>query len=98
MSPHQVSRNITKGKIDLIYTKSISRFRCNCVDFLETRRRLKELEVHRSRNRHTAIIDEYRFKQAQKLKAKRSNIEIDAHGNKVSRSAQYSTKKPMRVV
>jgi DNA invertase Pin-like site-specific DNA recombinase len=33
------------GKIDLIYTKSISRFGRNCVDFLETLRRLKELGV-----------------------------------------------------
>ena len=33
------------GKIDLIYTKSISRFGRNCVDFLITLRRLKELKV-----------------------------------------------------
>ena len=33
------------GKIDLIYTKSISRFGRNCVDFLVTLRRLKELGV-----------------------------------------------------
>ena len=33
------------GKIDLIYTKSISRFGRNCVDFLMTLRRLKELKV-----------------------------------------------------
>jgi DNA invertase Pin-like site-specific DNA recombinase len=33
------------GKIDLIYTKSISRFGRNCVDFLVVLRRLKELGV-----------------------------------------------------
>src|SRR3989339_1773708 len=33
------------GKIDMIYTKSISRFGRNCVDFLVTLRRLKELKV-----------------------------------------------------
>ena len=33
------------GKIDLIYTKSISRFGRNCVDFLVVIRRLKELGV-----------------------------------------------------
>jgi len=33
------------GKIDLIYTKSISRFGRNCVDFLVTLRRLKELKI-----------------------------------------------------
>jgi DNA invertase Pin-like site-specific DNA recombinase len=33
------------GKVDLIYTKSISRFGRNCVDFLVTLRRLKELDV-----------------------------------------------------
>ncbi len=33
------------GKIDLIYTKSISRFGRNCVDFLMVLRRLKELGV-----------------------------------------------------
>ena len=33
------------GKIDLIYTKSISRFGRNCVDFLVTLRRLNELGV-----------------------------------------------------
>lgn len=33
------------GKIDLIYTKSISRFGRNCVDFLIVLRRLKELGV-----------------------------------------------------
>jgi DNA invertase Pin-like site-specific DNA recombinase len=33
------------GKIDLIYTKSISRFGRNCVDFLVVLRRLKELNV-----------------------------------------------------
>lgn len=33
------------GKIDLIYTKSISRFGRNCVDFLVTLGRLKELGV-----------------------------------------------------
>jgi site-specific DNA recombinase len=32
-------------KIDLIYTKSISRFGRNCVDFMVTLRRLKELDV-----------------------------------------------------
>ena len=32
-------------KIDMIYTKSISRFGRNCVDFLVTLRRLKELKV-----------------------------------------------------
>ena len=34
------------GKIDLIYTKSISRFGRNCVDFLVVLRRLKELGVN----------------------------------------------------
>ena len=34
-----------QGKIDLIYTKSISRFGRNCVDFLVVLRRLKELGV-----------------------------------------------------
>ena len=33
------------GKIDMIYTKSISRFGRNCPDFLVTLRRLKELKV-----------------------------------------------------
>jgi DNA invertase Pin-like site-specific DNA recombinase len=33
------------GEIDLIYTKSISRFGRNCLDFLVTLRRLKELHV-----------------------------------------------------
>ena len=33
------------GKIGLIYTKSISRFGRNCVDFLVTLRELKELKV-----------------------------------------------------
>ena len=33
------------GKIDLIYTKSISRFGRNCVDFLVVLRMLKELGV-----------------------------------------------------
>ena len=33
------------GKIDLIYTKSISRFGRNCVDFLVVLTRLKELGV-----------------------------------------------------
>jgi site-specific DNA recombinase len=33
------------GKVDLIYTKSISRFGRNCVDFLVVLRRLKELDV-----------------------------------------------------
>jgi DNA invertase Pin-like site-specific DNA recombinase len=33
------------GKIDLVYTKSISRFGRNCVDFLVVLRRLKELGV-----------------------------------------------------
>jgi len=33
------------GRIDMIYTKSISRFGRNCVDFLVTLRRLKELKV-----------------------------------------------------
>jgi len=33
------------GKIDLIYTKSISRFGRNCIDFLVVLRRLKELGV-----------------------------------------------------
>ena len=34
-----------QGKIDLIYTKSISRFGSNCVDFLVVLRRLKDLGV-----------------------------------------------------
>ncbi len=34
------------GKIDLIYTKSISRLGRNCVDFLVVLRRLKELGVN----------------------------------------------------
>ncbi|MEA5030574.1 MAG: recombinase family protein [Sphaerochaeta sp.] len=44
------------------------------------------LEVHRSRNHHPPIIHERRFKRVQKLKAKRSNIEVDEHGNKVRKS------------
>lgn len=32
-------------KIDLIHTKSVSRFGRNCVDFLVTLRRMKELNV-----------------------------------------------------
>jgi len=32
----------------------------------------------------------------QKLKAKRSNIEIDEHGNKVRKSTHYSSKKAVK--
>ena len=65
-------------------------------DFPSTKRTVRDpFEVHRSRNHHLPIIHERRFKRVQKLKAKRSNIEIDEHGNKVRKSTQYSSKKPV---
>jgi len=47
-------------------------------EFPSTKRTVRDpFEVHRSRNHHPAIIHERRFKRVQKLKAKRSNIELD---------------------
>ena len=63
-------------------------------DFPSTQRKARDpFEVHRSLNHHLPIIHERRFKRVQKLKAKRSNIEIDEHGNKVRKSTYYSSKK-----
>lgn len=57
-------------------------------DFPSTKRTARDpFEVHRSRNHHPAIIVERRFKRVLKLKAKRSNIEVDKHGNKVRKSS-----------
>ncbi|MDT4761164.1 recombinase family protein [Sphaerochaeta sp. PS] len=41
----QMMADCEEGKIDLIYTKAISRFGRNCMDFLMTLRRLKGLQV-----------------------------------------------------
>jgi len=41
----QLIADYERGKIELIYTKSVSRFGRNCVDFLITLRRLKDLNV-----------------------------------------------------
>jgi DNA invertase Pin-like site-specific DNA recombinase len=38
-------KECVNGKVDVIYTKSISRFAWNTVDFLETMRMLKKLGV-----------------------------------------------------
>ena len=66
-------------------------------DFPSTKRTVRDpFEVHRSRNHHLPIIHERRFKRVQKLKAKRSNIEIDEHGNKVRKSTHYSSKKAVK--
>ncbi len=63
-------------------------------DFPSTKRTVRDpFEVHRSRNHHIPIIHERQFKRVQKLKAKRSNIELDEHGNKVRKSTHYSSKK-----
>jgi hypothetical protein len=63
-------------------------------EFPSTKRMVSNpLEVHRSRNHHPPIIHERRFKRVQKLKAKRSNIEVDEYGNKVRKSTHYSSKK-----
>jgi len=63
-------------------------------DFPSTKRTVSDLlEVHRSRNHHLPISHERRSMRVQKLKAKRSNIEIDEHGNKVRKSTHYSSKK-----
>jgi len=49
-------------------------------DFPSTKRTVRDpFEVHRSCNHHIPIIHERQFKRVQKLKAKRSNIEIDEH-------------------
>jgi len=68
-------------------------------DFPSTKRKVRDpSEVHRSLNHHLPIIHERRFKRIQKLKAKRSNIEIDEHGNKVRKSTHYSSKKAVKKV
>ncbi len=54
-------------------------------------------DIHRSENHHPVIIDQYRFDQVQKMKKKRSNVSIDAAGNKVRKSSHYSMKHPKKV-
>jgi len=66
-------------------------------EFPSTKRKARDpFEVHRSLNPHLPIIHERRFKRIQKLKAKRSNIEIDEHGNKARKSTHYSSKKAVK--
>lgn len=55
-------------------------------------------EVHRSTNHHPTIIDEYRFDQVQKLRKKRSNMEVDSEGNSVRKGVHYSMKHPQKAV
>ena len=63
-------------------------------EFSSTKRTVRDpFEIHQSLNHHLPIIHKRRFKFVQKLKAKRSNIEIDEHGNKVRKSTHYSSKK-----
>jgi hypothetical protein len=65
--------------------------------FPSTKRTVRDpFEVHRSLNHHLPIIHERRFKRVQKLKAKRSNIELDEHGNKVRKNTHYSSKKAVK--
>lgn len=55
-------------------------------------------EVRRVENHHPAIIDRHLFEQVQKMKKKRSNIEIDAEGKAIRKSTHYSIKHPKKVV
>ena len=65
-------------------------------DFPSTKRTVRNpFEGHRSKNHHPAIIHERRFYRVQKLKVKRSNIEVDEQRNKVRKSTHYSSKKPV---
>jgi hypothetical protein len=50
-------------------------------------------EVQRSENHHSPIIDEETFDLVQEMKKRRSNIEVDEHGNKVRKSTHYSMKR-----
>lgn len=50
-------------------------------------------EVQRSENHHTKIIDRETFDLVQEMKKRRSNIEVNEHGNKIRKSTHYSMKR-----
>jgi hypothetical protein len=50
-------------------------------------------EIQRSENHHPPIVDKETFDLVQKMKKKRSNIELDEHGNKVRKNTHYSMKR-----
>lgn len=52
-------------------------------------------EVHWSYNHHILLIHGHHFKRVWKLQAKRSNIEVEVRGNKISNSTHYDSKKPV---
>ena len=49
-------------------------------------------EVSKSENHHPQIIDREIFDLVQEMKKKRSNIEVDEHGNRIRKSTHYSIK------
>jgi hypothetical protein len=52
----------------------------------------KSEKIQRSKNHHPHIIDKKTFDLVQKMKKKRTNIELDKYGNKVRKSTHYSMK------
>jgi hypothetical protein len=50
-------------------------------------------EVSKSENHHPQIIDREIFDLVQEMKKKRSNIEVDEHGNRIRKSTHYSMKR-----
>ena len=49
-------------------------------------------EVQRSKNHHPPIIDRETFDLVQEMKKRRSNIEVDEHGNRYRKNTHYSMK------
>ena len=55
--------------------------------------RFRSHEISRAENHHPPIIYREAFDLVQEMKKKRSNIELDEHGNKVRKSTHYSMKR-----